>query len=66
MSVDNDILDWSWQLTVSLDQPSLNEPTRLSPNSSISTTVIDDEGTVLAKQEQQSSCIICMFKLLTP
>ena len=46
VSVDNDILDWSWQLTVTLNQPHPYTSTILhSNNSSTTTTVIDNEGT---------------------
>ena len=47
--VDNDVLDWSWQLTVSLDILNHDQLT-LPPlaHSSFSITVVDDEGMTTA------------------
>lgn len=43
-SVDNDVLDWSWQLTIDLDRAHQDQLSFLPSLPSHSTTVIDDEG----------------------
>ena len=43
-SVDNDVLDWSWQLTIDLDRAHQDQLSFLPSLPSHPTTVIDDEG----------------------
>ena len=43
-SVDNDVLDWSWQLTIDLDRAQQDHLSFLPSLPSPPTTVIDDEG----------------------
>ena len=43
-SVDNNILDWVWELTVSLKLSSDNQPIILGEPDTFTLTVMDDEG----------------------